>query len=79
MSTFFRRLFDTRAPAARDHDEGRGKVEPLDFWPAFWATQCAATGKTREELLSDLERLLGRRPHGDELEAAIRRVFVRTK
>jgi hypothetical protein len=56
-------------------DEGKGKQQPADWWQSFWATQEAATGKTREELMRDLERLLGRRPHEHELEDAIRRVF----
>lgn len=56
-------------------DEGRGKLEPADWWPRFWAAQEQATGKTREELLRELELLFGRRPFESELEAAIRRVF----
>ena len=53
----------------------QGKREPADWWQRFWATQEAATGKTRDELMRDLERLLGRRPQPHELEDAIRRVF----
>jgi hypothetical protein len=56
-------------------DEGNGKTEPKDWWQNFWKQQEAATGKTREQLMRDLERLLGRRPHESELEDAIRRVF----
>jgi hypothetical protein len=56
-------------------DEGTGKTEPKDWWANFWKQQEAATGKTREQLMRDLERLLGRRPHESELEDAIRRVF----
>jgi hypothetical protein len=56
-------------------DEGHGKAEPKDWWERFWQTQEAATGKRRDELLRELERLLGRRPAQDELEAVIRRVF----
>lgn len=56
-------------------DEGQGKTEPPDWWEQFWRKQETATGKTREELLRQLELLLGRRPSPDELEAALRRVF----
>ena len=56
-------------------DEGRGKKEPKDWWERFWRTQETATGKTRHELLRQLEILLGRRPTESELDAAIRRVF----
>lgn len=56
-------------------DEGKGKVEPKDWWERFWRTQEAATGKTRGELMRELERLLGRRPREGELEDAIKRVF----
>ena len=56
-------------------DEGNGKREPADWWKRFWSTQERATGKTREDLLRELEILLGRRPNDSELEAAIRRVF----
>jgi hypothetical protein len=56
-------------------DEGRGKAQPADWWERFWQKQEAATGKTRVQLIGELERLLGRRPHESELEAAIRRVF----
>jgi len=56
-------------------DEGKGKAQPADWWNNFWATQTAATGKTREQLLRDLEILLGRKPSQAELEDAIRRVF----
>lgn len=56
-------------------DGGAGKTEPADWWANFWATQEAATGKTREQLMHDLERVLGRRPYEAELEEAIRRVF----
>lgn len=59
-------------------DGGAGKTEPADWWQRFWETQEAATGKTREQLMRDLERVLGRRPYEAELEEAIRRVF-RTK
>ena len=56
-------------------DEGKGKTEPKDWWEQFWKKQEAATGKTRVQLMADLERLLGRRPNENELEDAIRRVF----
>jgi hypothetical protein len=56
-------------------DGGHGKQQPADWWDNFWRTQEAATGKTRHELLRQLELLLGRRPSETELEAAIRRVF----
>ena len=56
-------------------DEGHGKVEPADWWEQFWRKQEAATGKTREELMRQLELLLGRKPNESELEAALRRVF----
>lgn len=56
-------------------DGGAGKQEPADWWQRFWETQEAATGKTREQLMRDLERVLGRRPYEAELEEAIRRVF----
>lgn len=56
-------------------DEGKGKAEPKDWWERFWHTQEAATGKTRGELMRELERLLGRRPREGELEEAIKRVF----
>ena len=56
-------------------DEGKGKAEPVDWWPKFWKQQEATTGKTREQLVRDLEILLGRRPNQRELEDAIRRVF----
>jgi hypothetical protein len=56
-------------------DGGAGKKQPADWWSSFWATQEAATGKTREQLVRDLEILLGRRPSQSELEDAIRRVF----
>ncbi len=57
-------------------DEGKGKVEPKDWWETFWKAQESATGKTREELRRQLESVLGRRATDDELEAAIRRVFL---
>jgi hypothetical protein len=56
-------------------DDGKGKSEPADWWPRFWTQQEAATGKTRDQLVRDLEILLGRRPNRRELEDAIRRVF----
>lgn len=56
-------------------DDGVGKTEPADWWERFWQTQEAATGKSRIELMAQLERLLGRRPAESELEAVIRRVF----
>lgn len=56
-------------------DEGQGKAQPKDWWERFWRTQEEATGKSRDELMSQLERLLGRRPRESELEDAIRRVF----
>ncbi len=56
-------------------DDGRGKTEPKDWWEQFWRTQEAATGKSRRELMRQLEVLLGRRPSDIELEAALRRVF----
>ncbi|MEZ4444675.1 MAG: hypothetical protein R3B72_36710 [Polyangiaceae bacterium] len=45
------------------------------WWPKFWAERERVTGKTRDELLADLERLLGRRPGEAELRDAIRDVF----
>jgi hypothetical protein len=56
-------------------DEGKGKTQPADWWEQFWKQQEAATGKSRAQLMRDLERMLGRRPHETELEDAIRRVF----
>ena len=56
-------------------DGGAGKIEPADWWQRFWETQEAATGKTREQLMRDLETVLGRRPYESEIEDAIRRVF----
>lgn len=56
-------------------DDGKGKVQPSDWWERFWEKQEQATGKTRAELLHQLELLLGRRPTEGELEAALRRVF----
>jgi hypothetical protein len=56
-------------------DEGQGKQQPKDWWERFWTTQESATGKSRHELLRQLEVLLGRRPSESELESAIRRVF----
>ena len=56
-------------------DEGRGKTEPAGWWAAFWKKQEAETGRTRAQLLRELEALLGRKPAEHELEAAIRRVF----
>lgn len=56
-------------------DDGKGKTEPADWWERFWQTQETATGKSRLELMAQLERLLGRRPAESELEAVIRRVF----
>lgn len=59
-------------------DDGKGKIEPKDWWEQFWATQEAATGKTRAELRAQLAKLLGREPIDDELEDAIRRVFFKS-
>ena len=56
-------------------DEGKGKTEPADWWERVWQTQETATGKSRLELMAQLEQLLGRRPAESELEAVIRRVF----
>lgn len=56
-------------------DDGKGKAEPKDWWERFWRTQEEATGKSRDELMRQLERLLGRRPRESELEDAIRSVF----
>ena len=56
-------------------DDGKGKVQPSDWWERFWEKQEQATGKTRAQLLHQLELLLGRRPTESELEAALRRVF----
>jgi hypothetical protein len=56
-------------------DGGAGKREPASWWAEFWAKQQAATGKTREQLIADLELLLGRRPSSQEIDDAIRRVF----
>jgi hypothetical protein len=56
-------------------DDGKGKTEPADWWERFWQTQETATGKSRLELMAQLERLLGRRPAESELETVIRRVF----
>jgi hypothetical protein len=56
-------------------DAGAGKKEPADWWQTFWATQEMATGKSRAELMKQLEILLGRRPSESELESAIKRVF----
>lgn len=56
-------------------DHGLGKREPSDWWAQFWRRQEAATGRSREQMLRDLERVLGRRPSDRELEEAIRRVF----
>ncbi|HSD89053.1 MAG TPA: hypothetical protein VLB44_16105 [Kofleriaceae bacterium] len=64
-----------RGRATEWDDEGHGKTEPKDWWERFWRTQETATGKTRQELLRQLEILLGRRPTQSELDAAIRRVF----
>lgn len=59
-------------------DEGKGKAEPKDWWEQFWKAQEAATGKTRVELRAQLAKLLGRTPIDDELEDAIRRVFMKS-
>jgi hypothetical protein len=56
-------------------DGGAGKAPPADWWETFWATQEAATGKTRDQLRRELEIVLGRKPNPSELEDAIRRVF----
>lgn len=56
-------------------DEGNGKKQPADWWQRFWESQEAATGKSRAELVRQLEVLLGRRPSESELDDAIRRVF----
>ncbi len=56
-------------------DQGRGKIEPKDFWEQFWKKQEAMTGRNRHLLMRELEILLGRRPGVMELEEAIRRVF----
>ena len=57
-------------------DEGKGKTEPKDWWDTFWKTQESASGKSREDLMRQLELLLGRRPTESELEAAIKKVFT---
>jgi hypothetical protein len=57
-------------------DGGLGKKEPTDWWETFWKTQESATGKNREDLMRQLEMLLGRRPTQSELEAAIKKVFT---
>jgi hypothetical protein len=64
-----------RGRATEWDDEGKGKQQPKDWWERFWKAQESATGKTRHELLRQLELLLGRRPTESELESAIRRVF----
>jgi hypothetical protein len=56
-------------------DGGAGKTPPADWWETFWATQEAATGKTRDQLRRELEIVLGRKPNRRELEDAIHRVF----
>jgi len=56
-------------------DEGQGKAQPTDWWPQFWARQEAATGKSRQQLMRELEQLLGRQPGESELASAIREVF----
>jgi hypothetical protein len=56
-------------------DEGKGKGEPADWWAHFWATQEAETGKTREQMIGELEKLLGRSLQPGELESVVRRVF----
>jgi hypothetical protein len=56
-------------------DRGQGKSEPARWWEDFWARQERATGRTREDMLRDLEAVLGYRPGRVELEAALRRVF----
>ncbi|MBA3462369.1 MAG: hypothetical protein H0T46_20575 [Deltaproteobacteria bacterium] len=57
-------------------DNGLGKTEPKDWWETFWKTQESATGKSRTDLMRQLEQLLGRRPTESELEAAIKKVFT---
>lgn len=56
-------------------DRGEGKAEPAGWWEEFWARQERASGRTREDMLGDLEAVLGYRPGRVELEAALRRVF----
>lgn len=56
-------------------DRGQGKSEPARWWEDFWARQERATGRSREDMLRDLEAVLGYRPGRVELEAALRRVF----
>jgi hypothetical protein len=56
-------------------DEGNGKSAPADWWATFWATQEGATGKTREQMIGELEKLLGRSLQPGELESVIRRVL----
>jgi hypothetical protein len=56
-------------------DEGKGKLEPNDWWEKFWTQQESATGKSRYELMHQLEMLLGRKATMTELEDALRRVF----
>ncbi|MCB9679251.1 MAG: hypothetical protein H6737_29375 [Alphaproteobacteria bacterium] len=53
-------------------DEGRGKAEPPDWWARFWAKREAVTGKTRAQLVAELERLLGRAIPEDELRKVVR-------
>ena len=56
-------------------DDGKGKTQPAGWWQQFWATQTSATGMSREQLMADLERLLGRRPADSEVEDALRRLL----
>ncbi|MBX7097914.1 MAG: hypothetical protein K1X89_09390 [Myxococcaceae bacterium] len=54
---------------------GASKVEPPGFWEEFWSRQERATGRSRLDLLRQLERMLGRRPGAQELDEALRRLF----
>lgn len=56
-------------------DRGQGKAQPAGWWEDFWSRQERANGRTREDMLRDLEAVLGYRPGRVELEAALRRVF----
>jgi len=40
-------------------DEGKGKAMPSDWFEGFWARREAATGRSRAQLLAELEALLG--------------------
>jgi hypothetical protein len=66
---------DTGRPTEWDA-EGADKREPPGWWDDFWRRQEAATGRSRDEILADLRRVLGDdvpRTEG-ELRAAIERI-----